>query len=1355
MSEKKQTKPVAEKDKGPDKEIGYIKPRGIIQEMEESYLDYAMTVIISRALPDVRDGLKPVHRRILYAMHSMGLRHNVKFRKSATVVGETLGKYHPHGDMAVYDSMVRMAQDFSLRYPLVKGQGNFGCFTKDTKVKLTDGRNLSFGELIKEHKEGKEHWAFSFNTEAKKAEIAKIEKPRLTRKHSKLMEVVLDNGEKIECTLDHRFMLRNGSYRQAQNLKAGDSLMPLYTKIYDGSEDKNLKGYETVFQPTLNKWEFFHHLADQWNLEDGVYEKRAGKIRHHKDFNKLNNDPSNIIRIQWGDHWKLHKEIASSRHYDNPEYIKSIAKGREQYWADEKNKKKHSQLRSEKNKVMWNNPKYREAWILARKTMWKDPSYKEFMRGVSSKNMKTLWGRKDFQVLMSKLKSQEMKKRWQDETYRAYWSKKTREISLKIWADPKHREHMSRLMKERMNDPEEKKKTSKRSKQLWKDPAYRAKYPDNHFSNMAKKLWEDPKMREFHREKTIKQWQDPKFREKVTKAISARNKQRLKEQPDYMLQLAEKAKVALRKNWQDPLYKEKVIKSKILGHVNSLLGKYLKVTPEVYEKERTSNNGVPRFENAIKYFDSFSQIVQEAKTYNHKVVSARILQKREDVYDLTCGPWHNFLLAAGVFVHNSVDGDSAAASRYTEAKLSKIGEEILSDIDRDTVDFRPNYDATRTEPVVLPSPVPQLLLNGSLGIAVGMATNIPPHNITEVLKATIYLIDHPKANTEDLFEFVKGPDFPTGGIIYNKKEIIAAYSQGRGPILARGKTEIKEQAKGNFRIIISEIPFQVQKSTLVQQFAKLVETKKIDGIRDIRDESDREGMRIVIELKKESFPKKVLNALYKYSDLQKTFHLNMMAIVDGIQPKVLSLVDVLNYYLIHKQEVVVRRAKFDLKRAKEKAHILDGLMIALKKIDQVIQTIKKSENKEHAHKNLRSKFKLSAIQASAILEMRLQSLAKLERDKIKAELDELKKLIQGLLALLKSPAKIKAKMKKELSEMEEKYRDERKTRVVVGGVSEIADQDLIPKEEAIIMLTQSGYIKRMKPATYKVQKRGGKGMIGMDIREEDGVEHFLVASTLDKLLFFADSGKVFQSLVWEIPEMSRVSKGRGLLNFLEISATEKIQNLIPYSKSLAGEGHYLVLATKNGIIKKTELSGFDNVRRSGLIAIKLQADDHLQTAKIVKKNEEIILVTKLGKSIKFTEKDVRAMGRSASGVRGIKLSAGDEVIGMSVVGSKTDQQKHLLVIMENGYGKRTKVSEYRLQKRGGSGIKAARINEKTGKIVYSKIVGGDENDLIVISNKGQVIKTTLNSISIIGRASSGVRVMKLKPGDKVASALCL
>jgi DNA gyrase subunit A len=696
-----------------------------------------------------------------------------------------------------------------------------------------------------------------------------------------------------------------------------------------------------------------------------------------------------------------------------------------------------------------------------------------------------------------------------------------------------------------------------------------------------------------------------------------------------------------------------------------------------------------------------------------------------------------------------------AAMRYVELKMSKVGEVMLSDIEKDTVNFIDNFDGTRKEPQVLPSPLPQLLLNGSLGIAVGMATNIPPHNLAEVAEATIYLVDHPKSTTEDLFKFIKGPDFPTGGSIFNQREIIESYSQGRGPIVMRGKAEIVEQEKGGQKrqIIITEIPFQVQKSTLIEQIARLVQEKRIEGVRDLRDESDKEGMRIVVELQREAYPQKVLNQLYKFTDLQKTFHLNMLALVDGIQPRVLSLPDLLTYYIEHRRQVVFRRTKYDLEKAKERAHILEGLHKALANIDAVIKTIKKSGDREEARKNLIKRFRLTEVQANAILDMRLSQLAKLERKKIEDELKEMRARIKELTTILKSPQKIKEIIKKELREIRENFTDERRTKVFVQKIGEIAEEDLIPQEEAIITLTQGGYIKRINPASYKKQKRGGRGIVGMKTVGEDIVEHFLTANTHDSLLFFTDSGKVFQTKVYEIPEGARAAKGRGLLNFLEISPQEKVLSLIAVSKKDKDLGiKYLVMVTKNGIIKKTPLEEFANVRRSGLIAISLKKGDLLCSVRKSTGLDEIILVTKDGQSIRFKEKEIRPMGRTAAGIRGIRLRKGDRVIGADVFSKK---DKYLLVVTEEGFGKRTDLAEYKVQGRGGSGIKTAQITSKTGSLTASKALSGEEEDLIVISRKGQVIRTKISTIPKLGRATQGVRIMRLGPGDKVASAVCI
>ncbi len=702
----------------------------------------------------------------------------------------------------------------------------------------------------------------------------------------------------------------------------------------------------------------------------------------------------------------------------------------------------------------------------------------------------------------------------------------------------------------------------------------------------------------------------------------------------------------------------------------------------------------------------------------------------------------------------SIEGDPPAAQRYTECKLSKIGEELLKDIDKDTVNWADNYDATRQEPLVLPSPLPGLLLNGSTGIAVGMATNIPPHNLKEVCDALIYLIDHPEAETEDLFEFIKGPDFPTGGIIYNKKDILSAYSQGKGSFLTRGRVEIVEKEK-NSQIVITEIPYQVDKSALIIQMANLVQAKKLDGVKDIRDESDKDGMRIAIDLQKNAIPKKVLNVLYKHTDLQRNYHLNMLALVNEIEPRVLNLKDVLEYYLAHKQEVIVRRTKYELEKAKERAHILEGIAKALDKIDAVIETIKKSKDKEEAKKNLSTKFKLSVLQAEAILEIKLHQLAKMEKQKIEEELAQKLKEIKDFTKIVESKAEQKKLMKKEITDEIELYEDERKTTIIANSPQDISEEDMVPLEDAIVTLTAGGYIKRINPSEYKKQNRGGQGIMGMKTMEDDAVCHFFSAKTHDSLFFFTNSGKVFQTKVYEVPEGVKANRGRGLANFLEISNQDKVLSVLALNKQDKEEQiKYLIMVTKKGIIKKTPLKDFENVRRNGLIAIKLKPDDALRDVKKIATGDEIILATKNGQSIRFSENQVRQMGRPASGIRGIKLKKDDEVVRMEVIKKDHNKNDLLLVLTENGYGKKTSLSEYKIQGRGGSGVKIAHITAKTGSLIKIEIIG-DKDDLIVISKKGQVIRTKIDDIPKLGRDTQGVKIMKIKNGDSVASATCI
>ncbi len=701
----------------------------------------------------------------------------------------------------------------------------------------------------------------------------------------------------------------------------------------------------------------------------------------------------------------------------------------------------------------------------------------------------------------------------------------------------------------------------------------------------------------------------------------------------------------------------------------------------------------------------------------------------------------------------SVDGDPPSAMRYSEARLSKLGEAMLYDIQKETVNFIANYDGTRKEPRVLPSPVPQLLLNGSLGIAVGMATNIPPHNIGEVIDATVHLIDNPKADTEDLFQFIKGPDFPTGGEIYNKEEIIAAYSKGKGSIVIRGKADIVEE-NNKTQIIITEIPYRVRKARLVEDFAKMVLKKKLEGIRDIRDESDREGMRIVLDLKVGAFPMKILNRLYTFSSLQETFHINMIALADGIQPRVMGLVEILQYYIEHRKEVVTRRTQYDLDRAKERAHILEGLHKALSHIDAIIKLIKKSDSKEDAKNNLMKEFDFSEIQAIAILEMKLQKLAKLERDEIEKELKEKMKIIKELTAILASKKRIEEVVKKELLEIREIFADERRTKVNDEGLKKTEDLDLIPQEPTIVTITQGGYIKRVDPSTYKAQQRGGKGMLGMKTGQDDVVEHFIEAMTHDFLLFFTDSGKVFRVPVHQVPEGARAARGRGLMNFLEISSAEKVLTVIPLENREEGESKNLIVITKKGIIKKTPLKEFANIRRSGLIAITLKKGDEVCRVRKTSGEDEIAIASKEGQIIRFNEKDVRAMGRQAGGVKGISLRKGDDVADVTVIKKEEVLKSYLLLMTENGYGKRINVKNYRAQKRGGVGVKTIKNTEKVGKIISLRMIL-DEKDLVAISRKGKVIRVELKNISEQSRVTQGVRLMKMDKGDGLASIICI
>lgn len=1030
-------------------EIGIVKPVAIVDEMRTAYLDYAMSVIVSRALPDARDGLKPVQRRILYAMFREGLLHNVRYSKCAGVVGEVLKKYHPHGDASVYDALVRLAQPWNMRYPLVDGQGNFGCFTGDTKIKLLDGTEKSFEELAQLPYD-EIFYVYSVDQQGKIV-VGEGRSSRITRRQAQLVELTFDDGSVVRCTPDHKFMLRDQTWKEAQHLTIDDSLM-------------------------------------------------AGYFDRH--------NPSMVLQPQTGLFENLNLPQISN---------------------------------AESSATIWNNTN--QAMV----------------------------------------------------------------------------QHASRLIAQ-------------------------------------------------------------------------------------------------------------------FGQAG--------LNAALYDAQRTET--IPNSTKAIQAFGSFEQLVQTASTYNHRVVGLRWLDETADVYDITVNEYHNFMLANGCVVHNSVDGDAAAAYRYTEARLKEIAEELLRDIDRDTVNFGPNFDGGYQEPLVLPARLPNLLLNGSAGIAVGMATNIPPHNLGELCDGIGYLVDNPDATVEDLIKFIPGPDFPTGGSILGTEGIISAYSSGRGRILIRAKAHIEEAARGAFHIVVTELPYQVNKARLIERIAELVKDKRIEGIRDVRDESDRSGIRMVIILKQDAQPKKVLNHLFKYTSMQTTFGANMLALVeDGKQPRTLSLKKALQEYIEHRQIVIRRRTEHDLAKAKARAHILEGLKIALDQLDEVIATIRASRTAETARSNLMKNFKLSELQSQAILEMQLRRLAGLERKKIEDEYKEVLGTIADLEDILSKPERVFKIIKDDVAELKEKYGDVRRSRIIADATGDISTEDLIPDMNVLVTVTDRGYIKKLPGDTYRVQNRGGRGIKGMTTKEDDVVAHLLMCNTLNDLLFFTNRGKVYQLKVHEVPDASRTAKGLPLVNLISLEPGELVTSLIAVPDF--DDGEYLVMTTVKGRIKRTKLSEYSSVRSNGLIAIGLDTGDELRWVKTSNGDEDILMTTQHGQTIRFSQAEVRPMGRPASGVIGIKMSAKDQVVGMDLV--RPDSQ--LLVITSHGMGKRTDLEDYPVKGRATQGVITMRL--KPGDEIAAALVLTDSDIVTTITRNGVVMRTRADKISKYGRTTQGVTVINLDKKDLVAA----
>lgn len=705
---------------------------------------------------------------------------------------------------------------------------------------------------------------------------------------------------------------------------------------------------------------------------------------------------------------------------------------------------------------------------------------------------------------------------------------------------------------------------------------------------------------------------------------------------------------------------------------------------------------------------------------------------------------YRYMLVDGHGNFGSVDGDGAAAMRYTESRMSRIAMEMLRDINKDTIDYTDNYDGSEKEPIVLPSRYPNLLVNGAAGIAVGMATNIPPHQLGETIDAVIALSENPAITTEELMEIIPGPDFPTGGLILGRSGIRRAYETGRGSIIIRAKVEIEQKSNGKETILIHELPYQVNKAKLIEKIAELVRDKKVEGITNLRDESDRRGMRVVIEIRKDSNANVVLNNLYKQTAMQSSFGINMLSLVNG-QPKVMGLKEMLHHYLEHQKVIIRRRTEFDLRKAEDRAHILEGLRIALDHIDEIIAIIRGSRSGEEAKPQLMERFNLSERQAQAILDMRLVRLSGLEREKIEAEYQELQVLIAELKAILADEAKIVDIIRTEILELKERFNDKRRTEITSGGLEMIEDEDLIPVENSVVTLTHNGYIKRLAANTYRSQKRGGRGVQGMGTNEDDFVEHLMNTSTHDTILFFTSKGKVFRAKGYEIPEFGRTAKGLPIVNLLNIEKGEKVTAMIRVG-SFDDEEAYFIFTTKTGITKRTPISQFANIRTNGLIAISLREDDDLISVRLTDGDKQVIIGTRDGMLVRFQEDDIRSMGRTAGGVRGIKLRDGDEVVGMEII----ESGQEILVVTEKGYGKRTSEEEYRLQSRGGVGLKTMQITDKNGPMVAVKTVDGSE-DLMLITINGMLIRMDVNDISLIGRSTQGVRLIRLGDDELVAT----
>jgi DNA gyrase subunit A len=1220
---------------------GNVQPHSIEDEIKDSFLSYAMSVIVSRALPDVRDGLKPVHRRVLYAMHDIGLQPNRPYRKSATVVGEVLGKYHPHGDASVYDTLVRLAQPWSMRHPLVDGQGNFGSVDGDSAAAM---RYCVTGNTL-------------------------VRTVRGTRRISELAEVEPDS----EADLDVEVLNRDGDPVRASKLFHSGDHPTLKLRTRQGYE---LVGTEN--HPVLCLRDVAGVPMLLWAL---------------------------LEEVEPGDH------VVLSRASNGENASEDIPKDRKlgllagafvaEGWASEK--------RAGFNNV---DEAYFDEVLGAYDELVGGPRY-VYRRELASGKVIHELDVQDMTVFRTSPLAEAIGLR-----------SARKRIPDSVWAG-------SAVLKKAF------------LQSAFEGDGSVSLAPRNSvqivYSTRSQELARDLQilLLEFGIVAKQARYENGEIKLYIT---NRRDSRLFAARVGFLGAKQEKLESALASVSE----KSRAMSSDLIPHLAS----YVRSDGATGDSNRRwlERNNVDRVErwegSGTAIMDRIES--EEVKAVVEPLVSAGYYYAEvESVEEAGVQPVYSIRVESEdhSFITNGF------VSHNTEARLTRMATEMLRDISSDTVDFAPNFDESQREPVVLPARYPNLLVNGSDGIAVGMATKIPPHNLGEVIDATVALIDDPEMDDEGLTKHIKGPDFPTGGIIVGLRGMREAIETGRGSVRVQAKAHT-EQIKGNrTQIVVTEIPYQVNKSYLLQKIAELVKDRKLDGISDLRDESDRNGMRIVIELKRDAVPKVVLNNLYKHTQMQQSFGVNLVALVDGV-PKTLSYKQVLKHYVAHQFEVVTRRTRYELDKAQARAHILEGLLIALDNLDEVVETIRRSQNPETARKNLMKKFQLSERQAQAILDLRLQRLTALERKKVEDEHKDLREKIEYLESVLADDDKVYGIIKEELQETKAAYADERRTVITAEEGVDFDVEDLIAEEEMVISISNGGYLKSVPVNTFRKQGRGGVGVAGMELKEGDYIEHLFITTTHHYMLFFTNRGKVYRLKVHQLPRMGRTAKGRHIANLLPLAQDEHIATVIATKEFK--EAEYLLFATRKGVIKKTPFLDYNTpLKETGIIAINLSDGDELIGVRHASENEEAILVTRNGMGIRFDQSETRPMGRATGGVKGITLKDGDDVLSMDVISEGAPDD--LFMITEKGFGKRTALSQFRLQGRGGQGVIAMKTDGERGKLAGVRVVRPGAHELVMVSNFGTTIRMDADSISRQGRAAQGVRVMNLREGDVVSA----